>query len=149
MNTSLESPSKRVLVLPMQRQANPPHRILLVDDELSARELHVGVLIRSGYNVDAAQDGADAWKALTDVEYDLLITDNRMPRVTGLELIKKLRSEDMKLSVILASGTLPTEELERHPWMRLDAILPKPFTPTELLDTVKTVLQTADSTRPK
>src|SRR6185369_4261945 len=79
--------------------------------------------------------------------YDLLITDNRMPRVTGLELIKKLRSEDMTLPVILASGTVPVEELNRHPWLQLDASLPKPFTITQLLETVKTVLGSLQSAR--
>jgi DNA-binding response OmpR family regulator len=115
MNTLLETPSKKVVVASTQNHTNPPHRILLVDDDLYARELNAGALIRSGYKVDTAIDGADAWKALNDDSYDLLITDNKMPRVTGLDLIKKLRSEDMTLPVILASGTVPMEELKRHP----------------------------------
>ena len=134
-------------VTPLQQPTSPPHRILLVDDDLYIRELNAGVLIRSGYQVDTANDGADAWKALNDQSYDLLITDNKMPRVTGLELIKKLRSEDMALPVILASGTVPVEELNRHPWLQLDATLPKPFTIAELLATVKKVLCSLDSAR--
>jgi DNA-binding response OmpR family regulator len=145
MNTLLETPSEKIAAAPIQNRANPPPRILLVDDDLYARELNAGVLTRSGYKVDTAGDGADAWKALNDVSYDLLITDNRMPRVTGLDLIKKLRSEDMSLPVILASGTVPVEELKRHPWLQLDATLPKPFTIAELLDMVKKVLRTADN----
>ena len=146
MNTLLEPPSKKVAVAPTQTHTNPSRytRILLVDDELYARELNAGALIRFGYNVDTAKDGADAWKALNDVSYDLLITDNRMPRVTGLELIKKLRSEDMTLPIILASGTVPREELKRHPWLQLDAMLSKPFSIAELLNTVKEVLRAAD-----
>ena len=101
--------------------------------------------ISSGYDVDTAADGADAWKALKTHRYDLLITDNKMPRVTGLELIKKLRSEGMTLPVILASVTMPTEELKRHPWLQLDPTLPKPFTSAELLDMVKKVLGAAAS----
>ena len=132
---------------PFQPATSPPHRILLVDDDVYVRELNAGVLIRSGYQVDTANDGADAWKALNDQSYDLLITDNKMPRVTGLELIKKLRSEDMALPVILASGTVPVEELNRHPWLQLDATLPKPFTIAELLAAVKKVLGSLDSAR--
>jgi DNA-binding response OmpR family regulator len=132
---------------PVRDESNPTPRILLVDDDFYIRELNAGVLIRFGYKVDTAADGADAWKALNEQSYDLLITDNRMPRVTGLELIKKLRSEDMTLPVILASGTLPVRELKLHPWLQLDATLPKPFTIAELLDTVKKVLQAADSAR--
>ena len=146
MNTLLETPSEKIVGAPAQNHVTPPRRILLVDDDLYARELNAGVLIRSGYKVDTAVDGADAWKALSDASYDLLITDNRMPRVTGLDLIKKLRSEDMTLPVILASGTVPEEELKRHPWLQLDATLPKPFTIAELLDMVKKVLR-ADGVR--
>jgi DNA-binding response OmpR family regulator len=121
-------------------QSSQSIRILLVDDDYYLRELNAGVLIRFGYVVDTAGDGADAWKALNAASYDLLITDNGMPKVTGMELIKKLRSEDMTLPVILASGTVPEEELKRHPWLRVDALLPKPFTLAEFLDTVKKVL---------
>jgi DNA-binding response OmpR family regulator len=132
---------------PHRKPTIPPHRILLVDDDLYTRELNAGVLIQSGYKVDTANDGADAWKALNDESYDLLITDNKMPRVTGLELIKKLRAEDMALPVILASGTVPEDELNRHPWLQLDATLPKPFTIAELLEAVKKVLGSFDSAR--
>jgi DNA-binding response OmpR family regulator len=147
MSTLLETPSEKVAGAPIQNYANPTHRILLVDDDFYARELHAGVLIRFGYNVDTAEDGAAAWKALQEKSYDLLITDNRMPRVTGMELIKQLRSEDMTLPIILASGTVPTEELKRYPWLQLDATLPKPFTIAELLDTVREVLRVTDSVR--
>jgi DNA-binding response OmpR family regulator len=132
---------------PLRFKTSPSYRILLVDDDLYVRELSAGVLIRFGYQVDTAEDGADAWKVLNEVSYDLLITDNKMPRVTGLELIKKLRSQDMTLPIILVSGTVPTEELKRHPWLQLDATLPKPFTIDELLDTVTKVLRAADNTR--
>ena len=118
-----------------------------MDDDSGIRQLHANVLVRSGYRVDTAEDGAAGWKALNASHYDLLITDNTMPRVTGLELIKKLRSEDMTLSVILASGTVPTEELNQSPWLQLDAVLPKPYGIAELLRTVKEVLRAADSAR--
>ena len=146
MNTLFEIPPEKVVVGPTQNQTNPPRhiRILLVDDDPDMRELNAEVLIRSGYNVDTANDGADAWNALNEANYDLLITDNQMPRVMGLELIKKLRSEDKTLPIILVSGTVPTEELKQHPWLQLDAMLSKPFSIAELLDTVKEVLRAAD-----
>ena len=147
MKTLLEKPSEKDSGAPRQNQSRPPHNILLVDDELHARELHAGVLIRAGYDVNTAKDGADAWNALNLVSYDLLITDNKMPRVTGMELIKKLRSEDMMLPVILASGTVPEEELKRHSWLRLDATLAKPFSVEQLLEVVKQVLRSADNAR--
>ena len=84
-------------------------RILLVDDDVSLLELYAGILICSSYNVDTAEDGAAAWKSLNDHSYDLLITDNQMPRVTGLELIKKLRSQEMAMSVMLGVGNDVTD----------------------------------------
>ncbi len=86
MTMPLEAFSGEVIAAPASNPAPPPaRRILLVDDDISLLELNAGVLIGSGYNVDTAADGADAWKALHDLNYDLLITDNKMPRVTGLE----------------------------------------------------------------
>jgi DNA-binding response OmpR family regulator len=132
---------------PAQSRTNSPRRILLVDDDRDVRHLHAEVLARAGYHVDTADNGASGWRALNASHYDVLITDNTMPGVTGLELIKKLRSEDMPLSVILASGTVPAEELDRNPWLQLDAMLPKPYGVAELVRTVKKVLRAADTAR--
>jgi len=129
---------------PVQSQAKPLHRILAVEDEPDIRRIIAMTLHRAGYYVDTAEDGAFAWKALNASHYDLLITDNTMPGVTGLELIMKVRSEEMPLSVILASGTVPTEELDSHPWLQLDAVLLKPYSMEELLGAVKKVLCKTD-----
>jgi DNA-binding response OmpR family regulator len=118
-------------------------RILLVDDDLYVRELYSAPLIRSGYRVDTMTDGAEAWQALQDHSYDLLITDYKMPKVTGLELIKKLRLAGIKLPIILISGTMPTGELKWFPELQPDASLAKPFTVLHLLDTVRNVLLVA------
>jgi DNA-binding response OmpR family regulator len=153
MSAHLALRSKNKITAPTHSQSIAPHcfRILLVDDDIYTQEMNAGTLIRTGYNVETADDGADAWKALNARNYDLLITDNQMPRLTGLELIKKLRSADMKLSVILTPEKNPLEEFEPHPWLRLDATLPKPFTATALLNTVEKVLRAtknaADSTQ--
>jgi DNA-binding response OmpR family regulator len=124
----------------LECQTNPPKRILVVEDDADIRQLNTEVLMESGYQVDAAEDGVAAWQALNTKRYDLMITDNSMPIVTGLELIKKLRAEDMTLPVILMSGTMPTEELEQHPWLQIQATLLKPYTLAELFRTVKEVL---------
>jgi DNA-binding response OmpR family regulator len=123
-----------------QGQTNPPNRILFVDDNLTVRESCAKVLKKSGYHVDAAEDGEAAWKALHATNYDLLITDQTMPKLSGVELVKKLRVAQMKLPVVLVSAALPTEELDRHPWLQLAATLLKPFTVEELLKTVQAAL---------
>jgi DNA-binding response OmpR family regulator len=118
----------------------PRHRILVVDDDSDARELNAELLTRSGYHVATAADGVDAWRALHEDHYDLLITDVQMPWVSGLELIRKLRAEAMFLPVILASGLPPVDEWFRVPGLRIQAVVTKPCPLTVLLETVRKVL---------
>ena len=129
-------------------ESNPPpavRRILLVDDDLQLSELNAGILTNYGYQVDTVANGWEAWMALRGSNYDLLITDNTMPRITGLELIKNLRSEDMAIPVILASRTAPMEELKRNSWLNIGALLSKPFSAGKLLETVIEILNAADN----
>ena len=121
-------------------QTTPSNRILVVDDDADIRQVNADVLRRFGYQTETAADGAAAWEALQANRYDLLITDNRMPKLSGVELVKKLRSARMALPVILASGTIPTEELLRNPWLQPVATLAKPFLHRQLLATVNEVL---------
>jgi DNA-binding response OmpR family regulator len=123
-----------------------PTRILLVDDEVLICQVCTRVLRDVGYQTETAKDGAVAWKALQAKSFDLLITDNNMPRVSGVELVKKVRSAHMALPVIMVSGNLPTRELDRNPWLQPVATLAKPFTGDELLGTVKKVLRESDNT---
>jgi DNA-binding response OmpR family regulator len=118
----------------------------LVDDDPDVLTLNADVLIRAGYQVGTAESGDSGWKELTANTYDALITDNTMPGMKGLDLIKKVRSEDMELAVILASGTVPAEELNRCPWLHVNALLPKPYSITDLLRTVNWVLDQAGGT---
>jgi DNA-binding response OmpR family regulator len=129
---------------PFQQQLNHRQRILVVEDDEDIRRLNAEVLSGSGYKVDAAADGAIAWDTLKLNSYDLLVTDNNMPKVSGVELLKKLRAARMALPVILVSGAMPTNELNRHPWLQIDATLLKPYTPDELLAAVRKVLSTTD-----
>jgi DNA-binding response OmpR family regulator len=131
---------------PLQCPAKPPHRILVVEDDGDIRQLNTEALINSGYHVDAAEDGAVAWDNLQLNGYDLLVTDNDMPKVTGVDLLKKLHAARMSLPVIMATGTLPREEFNRHPGLQPIAMLIKPYTIEELLGTVRKVLSEAVGT---
>jgi len=137
-----ESPKSVQVPLSLDNE-NPSPRVLVVDDDLHVRELIETYLLRAAFRVDTVADGAAAWDALNVASYRLLITDHQMPKLTGLQLIKKLRSENMTLPVILVSGTIPQEEIKRHPELAI-ATLPKPFSATELLDTVQKVLNPSE-----
>ena len=140
-----ETKSRRVGLVPLlPDDANPAMRVLVVDDDLHIRALMVTYLTKAAFRVDTANDGAEAWEALNVASYHLLITDHQMPRLTGLELIRKLRSESMTLPVILVSGTIPMEEINRHPELRIVAALPKPFGALELLGSVQKALNPSE-----
>jgi CheY-like chemotaxis protein len=145
MNVPPEPPAEEETHAPSHLKPNPSPRILLVDDDLANCRLNSRLLVRSGYEVDTAQDGQAGWEALHAHCYDLLITDNTMPRLSGLELVKKLRSAQMMLPVVLASGTLGRAELNRNQWLNIAATLWKPFTAGQLLETVKEALRVAGS----
>ncbi len=124
----------------LHRQPNPRPRILVVEDDEDIRRLNAEVLTVSGYKVDAAADGAIAWDILQYNQYDLLVTDYHMPKMSGVELLKKVRAAHVALPVILVSGTMPVEKLKQDPWLQIDATLLKPYTPDELLARVTEVL---------
>jgi DNA-binding response OmpR family regulator len=125
------------------RTLNPSgagRHILVVEDNEVLRKLNVLVLGHSGYRVDDAEDGAAGWELLNARTFDVLITDHEMPRLSGLDLVKQARSSGMTLPIIMATGRLPEEELERLPWLQLDATLLKPYSPEQLRQAVKRVL---------
>lgn len=145
MTHIITAPSGKPRRATARLEANASQRILVVDDEPLIRLLSAEVLIQSGYQVVTAADGAAAWEALQLKSYDLLLTDNNMDRLNGIGLIKKLHAARKVLPVILMSGAMPTEELDRHPWLHIDATLLKPFTIDELLGTVRKVLRVTDT----
>jgi two-component system phosphate regulon response regulator OmpR len=125
-------------------KADPPRRILVVEDEPDIRRINAVVLHRAGYHVDTAEDGKEGWKAVSHApdSYALLITDHNMPGLTGLALVKKLRDARMTLPVIMATAALPEVDLfDRYPWLQPAVALLKPYSAGELLGTVERVLR--------
>ena len=129
---------------PVLCPANFPHRILVVDDDRDTRRLTLEVLGGAGYHVEGVKDGAAGWEALQANRYDLVITDNKMPRMTGVEMIEKLRSASRAVPVIMATGCAPTHEFDHKPWLKPDATLLRPFSNDDLLEAVRKALRTDD-----
>jgi DNA-binding response OmpR family regulator len=125
-------------------QKSSRQRILVVDDDADVRHHNVKMLIYSGYDVEYATDGADGWEALQDRHFDVVITDNTMPKMTGVEMIEKLRSSRMTVPVIMATGTMPNFEFARKPWLTPDVALIIPFSDDELLAAIQNVLRKDD-----
>jgi two-component system sensor histidine kinase and response regulator WspE len=68
-------------------------RVLVVDDSITVREVERKLLANRGYAVDVCVDGADAWNAVRAQDYDLVVSDVDMPRMDGIELVRRIRDD--------------------------------------------------------
>jgi two-component system sensor histidine kinase and response regulator WspE len=69
-------------------------RILVVDDSLTVRELERKLLTHHGYEVEIAVDGMDGWNAARAGGFDLVVTDVDMPRMDGIELVRRIKQDE-------------------------------------------------------
>ena len=85
-------------------------QILIADDEPNLRRVLGAQLQRDGYDVLLAEDGQQALSMLSEHHVDVLISDLRMPRIDGMQLLKRVVEDDPELPVILitAHGTVDT-----------------------------------------
>ncbi len=85
-------------------------RILIVDDEASIRETLHEILTFEGYEVDMAEDGAQALDMLRKTEYDVALCDIKMPKIDGLELLDRVKgiADDVSFIMISGHGTIET-----------------------------------------
>ena len=115
-------------------------RILHAEDEPAIRRLTAKVLTEQGHAVTSVADGERAWEALQTGFFDLLITDNDMPGLSGLELIERVRRHGMDLPVVMVSGLPGWATKADLDQLHLAAALPKPFALEDLRRTVNRVL---------
>jgi len=122
--------------------SKPIQRILVVDDDPFFCHRNAEVLIRHGYQVNAAESGEVGWEELQINRYNLLITENELPSLTGVELLKKLRSARILLPVIMATKQMSRPQATRLLRLHPVVTLLKPYTIEEFLSAVKVVLAT-------
>src|SRR5216683_3334576 len=83
-------------------------RILLVDDNVNGLAARKSVLEELGYRIVTCTSGADALEQFGSHKFDLVVTDYKMPRMDGLELIGRLRKQAPDLPIVLISGYVDT-----------------------------------------
>ena len=119
----------------------PRARLLVVDDEEPQRVMLANILGRAGFQVVTAADGGEALARLKDAPFDLMLTDQRMPSMDGLELLERVRRTRQELPIILmtAYGTVSTavEAMKRG----ASDYLTKPFERDELLVVVEKAIR--------
>ena len=118
------------------------HTILAVDDSPSMRQMVSFTLKNAGFNVIEAVDGQDAYEKSTQRDYNLVLTDQNMPRMDGISLTKKLReTAQFKTTPILMLTTESSDQMKQAGRAAgATGWLVKPFDPQKLTEVVKKVI---------
>lgn len=121
--------------------AKNQYRILVVDDELSMRELLEYMLEKQGYGVLVAANGKEAISKIEKNPYDLLLCDIRLGDMTGLEVLKASKKKNPHVTVIMISAFATTETAVEAMNQGAFDYVPKPFENEELLRTIANALE--------
>jgi len=121
---------------PAETGAHGETKVLLVDDEGVVREVLQRALVQANYSCALARDGEEALAALRREEFDVLLTDLRMPGMDGIGLLKAIREEALDVVPVLFTGYGDVENAVAA--MKLGAFdfLPKPVSLDTLTSTV-------------
>ncbi len=117
--------------------------ILAVDDSASMRQMVSFTLKSAGYNVVEAVDGQDAYEKTNGRDFDLVLTDQNMPRMDGISLTKKLRDNPkFKTTPILILTTESSDQMKQAGRSAgATGWLVKPFDPAKLIEVIKKVVK--------
>jgi len=121
----------------------PKHTILVVDDEHAIRTMLSVALEAAGYNVLQAENAKQAHGTIIDRRPDLVLLDWMMPGTTGLELLRRLRRDELtaKLPIIMLTAKAAEDSKISGLDAGADDYIPKPFSPRELISRVKALLR--------
>lgn len=118
-------------------------RVLLAEDTVTTRALERSILEAAGYHVTVAVDGADAWQQLQSADVDLVLSDVDMPRMSGIELCRRIRSSSRlrELPVVLVTSLGSQGDRQRGLEAGADAYVVKgELQQGSLLDTIARLL---------
>jgi two-component system alkaline phosphatase synthesis response regulator PhoP len=118
------------------------NKVLVADDEIHIIHVVAIKLRNNGYEVIAANNGAEAYDLACREKPDIVVTDYQMPMMTGLEVIAKLReneqTKDIPVVLLTARSFAVTQEQQES--LGVSSCLSKPFSPKELLKTIQDIL---------
>jgi len=117
------------------------HHILIVDDELSMRELLEYMLNREGYRATCAENGRQAVALVEKNSYDLMLCDMRLGDLSGLDVLRACKKHHPGTVVIMISAYASTETAVEAMNQGAFDYVPKPFNKDELLETVAKALK--------
>lgn len=107
-------------------------QVLVIDDEESIRSLVSDILTVGGHTSEVVEDGQKGLVLVQDRKFDLVITDNDMPLMTGVRFVKEVRKSNIKIPIIMLSGRAAVMQKPQG----VDILLAKPFGVQELLNAI-------------
>lgn len=117
--------------------------VLVVEDNLSQREMIATVLREGGLDVVSVEDGQEALVQIDSHAPDVLVLDIIMPRMSGYEVCRRVRSDPRTSKMPIVFCSSKSEQFDIHWGIKqgADAYLSKPFSSQELIRTIKQLLQ--------
>ncbi|MFM8353871.1 MAG: response regulator, partial [Gammaproteobacteria bacterium] len=126
-------------------------RILVVDDSLTVRETERQLLASRGYAVDVAVDGLEGWSAVRLGNYDLVVSDVDMPRMNGIELVRRIRADALLAALPVVIVSYKDREEDRLRGLEAGAtqyLTKGGFKDSMLVDAVEDLIGAAEITEP-
>lgn len=123
-------------------------KLLYAEDEISMSEAVVDILTYHKYTVDAVYDGADALDYAQAEQYDGIILDIMMPKMSGIEVLQRLRQNGCRTPILMLTAKAEIEDRIQGLDMGADDYLPKPFAMGELLARVRAMLRRREEFTP-
>lgn len=123
-------------------------KLLLAEDEIAMSEAVTDILTYHKYSVDAVYNGADALDYALASQYDGVILDIMMPKMDGIEVLKRLRAAGCTVPVLLLTAKAEVDDRIRGLDAGADDYLPKPFAMGELLARVRAMLRRRENFTP-
>jgi DNA-binding response OmpR family regulator len=132
----------------MQRADAPQHdsggaaRVLVADDDRDIRDLVAFKLSQAGYDVETAEDGAQALARVRSAPPALVVLDVMMPGLSGMDVARQLRADAQtaSLPIIMLTAKAQEADVESGFAVGVDDYVIKPFSPRELLSRVRALL---------
>ncbi|RKY32053.1 MAG: hypothetical protein DRP68_04225 [Candidatus Omnitrophota bacterium] len=118
-------------------------KILVIDDEYQILDILERFLVKMGFQVITALGGEEGIKAIDSQDVDLIILDMKMPKVTGIDVLKELRKKEKRMPVLILSGSLGIVrevELLKELGYTQEDIVTKPIDLFSLLERVRSKL---------
>ena len=116
-------------------------KLLLVEDSIQLNKALTTVLKRNSYIVDSAFDGEEALLYIDQYKYDVIILDIMLPKINGLDVLKRVRTNKIDTPIIMLTAKSTTEDKIQGLDLGADDYLPKPFVVEELLARIRALLR--------